>query len=136
MSRPLADAAAFRGIASAQLVGLGIVALDEREASRASHGALPLSLLRFVRSRRQLETGAHFCFGPIVSGDLASTGHIRGRAIGEQGVSWIQAPRALSCWRGHFPLSRRSGRSLCLGRSNEQSSTGRTDPGVLAGPAT
>lgn len=36
-----------------------------------------------VRSKRQLETGAHFCSGRIVSRSIASTGHVGKRAIGE-----------------------------------------------------
>src|ERR1700733_5791563 len=62
-----------------------------RRARRRSPGRAVVSpkrsraLSRFVRSRRQLETGAHLCSGRFVSSDLASSGRLGGRAIGGSG---------------------------------------------------
>jgi hypothetical protein len=39
--------------------------------------------VEIVPCGRQLETGAHFCSGRVVSSDLASRGRVGGRAIGE-----------------------------------------------------
>jgi hypothetical protein len=43
-------------------------------------------MVLLVRSSRPLETGANFCFGPIVSSDLACTRPARARGIGEEQV--------------------------------------------------
>ena len=54
----------------------GSVALRDltlRAYAVVSHRLAGRALPRFVRSRRQLETGVHFCSGRIISSDLAST---------------------------------------------------------------
>jgi len=64
------------------------LAKDEDEASRVGPGRPSRRLLGFVRSRRQLGGGLHFCSGRIIGSDLASSRRVGVRAIGdEQGTS-------------------------------------------------
>ena len=61
-------------------------ALDDFQQSRHGRRAGLPRAVEIVRCIRQLETGAHFCSGPIVSSDLASTGPVRRRGTGDKHV--------------------------------------------------
>ena len=50
---------------------------------------------REARQQAARDQRAHFCSGQIVSGDFASTGYVRGRAIGEEQVDDRPASGAL-----------------------------------------
>jgi hypothetical protein len=81
--------------------------LRDRIASRSGVSSVaPRGLLRFVRSRRQLETGMHFCSSRIVSSDLASTTLWHVRAIRAQQGPWSRR-RGVRATYGQVCVGRR-----------------------------